>query len=796
MASANFPHRMAEYRAYFNRDPLDRDLSDLVDLLDRLFPSLYPANMSDPPDYPLPKDDPRYNPSWLPENPPLPPLPVQNPLFDLASEYPTGPPSSHATPAHAAQPSAAQPPAVQPPVNCPVFDGRVDHANLNDSHRSNFDPSARLSEDSNVLPPILPSHSYSSDTPLPCIPFLSAGGSQRHPTLPPLVPPVGYGPHSAPQTPAAPHSGQTTGFYGASSTTTPSAFGLPRPPSLIFHDAHPPARAMPSRPASEYSEPSPHAHAPDYIRPSPYVSLGQWPQASASHMQTGSITLSYGSANPTLGNSYTSNTSTDSPPTPNTSSGRRVTTAWRPRTYVDRNRHSSVSNPDAMAYSKPLAPSAPPSISPAAPAAIPPAVRPPEPPRPRAQPVARAPVPPSPPRSFSNKPHTPQPGLANMPPDVIEPEPRTGGEPYISPEEEDELFGTGVGPKTKRTGRYLNCEFAKIIDHLTGIGVPDSRLRAMLSPGSVRKIANFMAEYLFRGSRNAMTVMNIWRRIRDLVREIAAYAKRHNKNLEFDFSNEEALLRILRQHLDEMRAEGLITYLEPYVLLLFVRCSWYFRLSRGIEDHPAATTSTTTRSGAISPARSAPSRLITQPQAQQSSSAPPTALPRSSTALSTTGSQHADRSGGMGHAWQPPPFSRPVAASHLPSAPPSVTSSSHRTASDGHPRSTSSLRAPRQPTSVRSSRRAASAVGSASPRPTRAASVAAPSVAAPTAPPAAAPPVVMPPYDVVTWQEGTTYEVDERASHHSDTTGGHALERTRDQQRFRQRSLQYREQQV
>ncbi|KAG8732561.1 hypothetical protein FRC10_000851, partial [Ceratobasidium sp. 414] len=48
--------------------------------------------MSDPPDYPLPKEDPRYNPPWLPEDPPLPPLPVNNPPFNLALNSSSGAP--------------------------------------------------------------------------------------------------------------------------------------------------------------------------------------------------------------------------------------------------------------------------------------------------------------------------------------------------------------------------------------------------------------------------------------------------------------------------------------------------------------------------------------------------------------------------------------------------------------------------------------------------------------------------------------------------------------------------------
>jgi hypothetical protein len=51
MPSVNFARLVSEYRTYSSRDLPDRHLSELVDLLDQLFPSLYKADMSDPPEY-------------------------------------------------------------------------------------------------------------------------------------------------------------------------------------------------------------------------------------------------------------------------------------------------------------------------------------------------------------------------------------------------------------------------------------------------------------------------------------------------------------------------------------------------------------------------------------------------------------------------------------------------------------------------------------------------------------------------------------------------------------------------
>ncbi|KAG9078451.1 hypothetical protein FRC06_008361 [Ceratobasidium sp. 370] len=185
-----------------------------------------------------------------------------------------------------------------------------------------------------------------------------------------------------------------------------------------------------------------------------------------------------------------------------------------------------------------------------------------------------------------------------------------------------------------------------------------------------------------------------------------------------------------------------------------------------LEDHPAMQTTTDLRSGAISPAHSAPPRLPTQPplglRASQSavpsweretsvrpprssvgSHYPPSSspgprdrpLPSSSASVSSRPNQNKkDKDKGKGKARAsptppPPPAQDPrnnlAVDSYLPSAPPSVGASTRGdTASNASaPRNPSihSLRAPRNPTSVRSSRKALSSIGSGGSRPSRAA---------------------------------------------------------------------------
>jgi hypothetical protein len=49
MSSVNFTRLVSEYRAYSSRELPDRHIFELVDLLDQIFPSLYKADMADPP---------------------------------------------------------------------------------------------------------------------------------------------------------------------------------------------------------------------------------------------------------------------------------------------------------------------------------------------------------------------------------------------------------------------------------------------------------------------------------------------------------------------------------------------------------------------------------------------------------------------------------------------------------------------------------------------------------------------------------------------------------------------------
>jgi hypothetical protein len=213
---------------------------------------------------------------------------------------------------------------------------------------------------------------------------------------------------------------------------------------------------------------------------------------------------------------------------------------------------------------------------------------------------------------------------------------------------------------------------------------------------------------------------------------------------------------------------------SPLILTLFLR----------LDGNPRVQTDTNYRSGAISPDPSVPpSRAsLTQPsqisshaaQPAPASSAPSLGAPQPSAGGSSR------RGKGKGKARAPPPPAQDpghntAVGPHLPSAPPSAHSNTASNASVSRKPSASLLRAPRNPTSARSSRKALSSVSSGGSRPPHVA----PSISRPST--------------------GYGYEdlgLGDDAWKHSDVTDGGAHEQTRNYRFQTKRSLQLRQQQV
>ncbi|KAG9080871.1 hypothetical protein FRC06_006049 [Ceratobasidium sp. 370] len=340
--------------------------------------------------------------------------------------------------------------------------------------------------------------------------------------------------------------------------------------------------------------------------------------------------------------------------------------------------------------------------------------------------------------------------------------PRPGGEPYLPEEEREEKLSK------RRMGRYLMYELCLMVHELYH---PLSSLQASFNsamrPGGSREYFEHTSRTLFNGSRSPSSVQGISRRLKAIFNDIKTFSN-HYSISDFDFSDTDELLRLLTQRINWLKGLKISIGINAWQLLVFIRHSWYHWMRARLDDHPAMQTTTDLRSGAISPAHSAPPRLPTQPplglRTSQSavpsweretsvqppwSSAgsyyPPSSnpgprdrpLPSSSASVPSRPNQNKkdkvkDKGKGKARASPtplPPPAQDPrnnlAVDSYLLSAPPSVGASTRGdTASNASaPRnpSTHSLRTPRNPTSVRSSRKALSSIGSGSSRPSRAA---------------------------------------------------------------------------
>ncbi|KAG9078777.1 hypothetical protein FS749_009165 [Ceratobasidium sp. UAMH 11750] len=185
---SEFCHLRSVYHTYQKTPAPYRRLGDLSDILDKLFPL---DEMSDPPDFPLPKDDPRFNPPWIPQEPPQPePIHDDEPTFDLAHDYPTSvprPPSStQSSVSHARTSGGGRHENTNPTRNSDVNDPLA--AASTSSAPAGHPEQSASSRRRRPRPRPRSSVPQSSSGQVPNVPFVdaNASASNQRPVLPPI----------------------------------------------------------------------------------------------------------------------------------------------------------------------------------------------------------------------------------------------------------------------------------------------------------------------------------------------------------------------------------------------------------------------------------------------------------------------------------------------------------------------------------------------------------------------------------------------------------------------------------
>ncbi|KAG8701132.1 hypothetical protein FRC08_004269 [Ceratobasidium sp. 394] len=737
--------------------------------------------MSDPPEYPRASGKPAAPmPEWIPRDPPLPPLPIREPPFDLSLRTPHELSAS----LHANRPHTSG--------------GQFEHERV---------PSVTAETDAYGVPPL---HSHSNEnrplnphfmdfppghfrsTTEPRVdqtPFSSAGAQ---PTLPPLSA-LSFSPNLAP-----PH------LDACYDTITPTAAsgGFARP-SL-------PALAQSANPRPQLTAtPLP---AQDTVAPSyPTTPLARnTPLAPSTHEQAPSVAsyhssppVSLGSRAPhppALARSSTSAASTELVLTPNTSHSNPMGQQW-PMVHTSHRNSSSASASGHIQGTQP---------------------RPRPLPKPKPLPQAHAPpVPPHPGQATAvgsgGEPATPGVGVAKpvnrqAPPakapaaNVLSTSALHKGGPYLTPDEIDVLFAK------KRQGAYYMAEFGIVIEKFCQPFKSDPELAKTACGANPPVTATFalVAQREFRGSRSAQSVCNLLGRAKKIVTQIAKFSEHYS--IDCNSSQEEEVLKRIAADLKDARENRDMVdleYLDPYTVVCFTRNNWYYQLKSCMDTQPSQRTTTSKRSGLITP----PTGTAMQSEPSLPPLPPSVSLPIPSNNSVSSANQNATVAPLL------PPAQEPQGnvniTSQLPSAlaslAPSVGGDAVSNASGSRNPSASSLRVPRSVTSVRSSRQASSLGSAAGARPSRigptprASPLASAPAPAPAPVPALAPAPVPAPRPALPTTRTLSDDGDEPVgdlltTHTFSPPGGEASlranEEARDWAAFHKRSLQFRERQM
>ncbi|KAG8720534.1 hypothetical protein FRC09_009404 [Ceratobasidium sp. 395] len=627
MSFNDFSRPVYEYRAYSKRDLSDRTLVDLVDLLERAFPPVYRVGMSDPSDKPLPKDDPRFNPPWLPERPPLPPRPVNENPFDLSpARLRSFFPRAHSSAQTGSTGTSADAPASGSSHEQSSNTSTDDHLSIYSAPTSRTNPpraehptshlrsgastplaqtpsaSASASQRAGIrafLPPLTPQSFASASAPRSDIstqsaPPLSAPPRSGHPRPTP--------PHPGPPRPGPPRPGPPRSIppsnpdirRDAASTPTSGSFARPMlpPASSLLHFT-----GTPPRTPTGNSTPTAAAR-------SALVGLG-WPGTGAR-----TVTSSHGSGSASAVG-VGADTRASRGPTPGPSSLVRTPSGAGlrdfpidpvllsdPLTVRDDQTFLTLFQPPASVPQSRTS-----SLGPRGPSSQ------------RREVIVILSPSPSPPATEMD---LDQPEDEDFLPDEDDeqaggsqantgPVSRTGGAAYVS---RAEIEAHRNGPSM---GQYRVYEFGEIILYVFEPHVPLERLTEALTPGAALAYCGRLSILLFAGKRSAKAVMAMIKKLREFFNFMQTYVFELKRMIDTTSADVESVLQQIVRDFAELRRRGIQIRMRPWFFYLFVRHNWYYWMEARWGDHRALQTRTNLHSGAISPPpHSEPSQLPTQ----------------------------------------------------------------------------------------------------------------------------------------------------------------------------------------
>ncbi|KAG9076910.1 hypothetical protein FRC06_009219, partial [Ceratobasidium sp. 370] len=276
---------------------------------------------------------------------------------------------------------------------------------------------------------------------------------------------------------------------------------------------------------------------------------------------------------------------------------------------------------------------------------------------------------------------------------------------------------------TARKGHYYMCEYMLVVHFFFHPTVSDQRWMDALATGAgfARPIFTKLAKDEFRNSRSVTSVHNIFKKITRIYKDLRTFLDHFSDFLNSDVDD---LIAKINMKIAELNARGVKLELNGRLVVVFMRQSWYYWIHAHLQDLPSMRTTTEKRSGAISPpCLPTQSQRLSKPARLPQN--PPRAPHQHVRPLGASGGlSHAKK--GKGSTMEPPPL--PIREPQGNTSvglelPPPPSSASHSTRDDAASNvsnistpasrnpSVSNLRAPRNPSTGRSSCKALSSVG-------------------------------------------------------------------------------------
>ncbi|KAG9097228.1 hypothetical protein FRC06_007812 [Ceratobasidium sp. 370] len=255
---------------------------------------------------------------------------------------------------------------------------------------------------------------------------------------------------------------------------------------------------------------------------------------------------------------------------------------------------------------------------------------------------------------------------------------QVGGQPYVSPEEQERPF--------KQYRMWEDGVMMVFFFHPTA---PRWRVQEALLPlsarlrGSSKSVFAELSEDYLDGRRMPASLAEHFKKIWEAYMDIFTFSQ--HDSLAFDFLDEARLLQDLARQIRQLGEQGVRISIHPWRFLIYVRESWYFwmRVS-DMANHPATWTATTFHNRAISPlstplqipARSAmPSRTRTQSSTPTQlhmpsrPHVPPPSMPQAPPPPKGAARKTVSSSAGGSAGARPPKHSRSVASGSVRAGP-------------------------------------------------------------------------------------------------------------------------------